>query len=90
MDIGIRIVNAPLERPDRAANEPVNELAALLAAQPGLIANLLERHVPDRQGRCRGCTTAGYGTPAQPWPCSLYFYATAAGAGGPQCAAAPS
>jgi hypothetical protein len=53
-------------------------IAQELAGLPGIVARLLAVHVPDSQGRCRGCTTGGTGVPGAAWPCSLHFYATAA------------
>lgn len=46
-------------------------LALTLAAQPDVVARLLAQHVPDGQGRCRGCTRPGTGTPMGYWPCTL-------------------
>lgn len=56
----------------------MTDFAQELAAQPDLTERLLALHVPDRLGRCRACTRPGTGRPSAPWPCVLYFYATAA------------
>ena len=53
-------------------------LAVELAGLLGVAERLLGRHVPDPQGRCRGCTVAGTGRPGAAWPCALHFYASAA------------
>jgi len=53
-------------------------LAVELAGLLEVAERLLARHVPDPQGRCRGCTVAGTGRPGAAWPCALHFYASAA------------
>lgn len=42
-----------------------------LLAQAGLVDRLRAEHVPDSQGRCKGCTTGGTGTLAAKWPCTI-------------------
>jgi hypothetical protein len=62
---------------DRAATS--NWTAAIeLAAMPGVWRPLLEVHVPDPSGRCRGCTQGGTGIPAGRWPCGPRKLAEAA------------
>jgi len=56
----------------------VNDLAQELAWQPEITQRLLDVHVADARGRCRGCTTPGTGVPGAAWPCALHFYADAA------------
>ncbi len=56
----------------------MDDLAYELAWQPEITRQLLVRHVPDANGRCRGCTSPGTGLPGKRWPCALYFYADAA------------
>lgn len=56
----------------------MDDLARELAWQPEITRRLLERHIADGGGRCRGCTMPGTGSPAERWPCALYFYAEAA------------
>lgn len=56
----------------------MNDLAQELAWQPEVTQRLLERHVADGKGRCRGCTGGGTGLPDARWPCRLHFYAAAA------------
>lgn len=53
----------------------MNELIVFLRRRPDAVARLLERHVPDGRGRCRGCTVPGYGTPSGTWPCVLRRHA---------------
>jgi hypothetical protein len=50
----------------------MNELIVFLQRRPDAVARLLERHVPDGHGRCRGCTVPGYGTPSGTWPWVLH------------------
>jgi hypothetical protein len=48
----------------------VSALATVLAETPTVFRRLLAVHVPDRVGRCTGCTTAsGVG---ETWPCRLH------------------
>ena len=51
-------------------------VAVELAAMPGVRRRLLEVHVPDRLGRCAGCTTSG-GSGVR-WPCTLHAAAAEA------------
>lgn len=51
-------------------------VAVQLAAMPGVWLRLLEVHVPDRLGRCAGCTPAG-GSGTR-WPCTLHAAASEA------------
>ena len=45
-------------------------MADVMADMPGVWRRLLEAHVPDRLGRCRGCRSdTGSG---ERWPCSLH------------------
>ena len=55
-------------------------LVAQVAAMPDVIDGLLEEHVADEFGRCRGraCTAPGYGTPLRHHPCTLHALAIAA------------
>jgi hypothetical protein len=49
-------------------------MAEVMAGMPGVWRRLLEAHVPDRLGRCRGCRSdTGSG---ERWPCSLYRIAS--------------
>lgn len=57
---------------------PLGELALQLGRLGGVAQRLLAVHVPDRHGRCQGCTVPGTGLPGAVWPCALHFYATAA------------
>ncbi|HEX8520540.1 MAG TPA: hypothetical protein VF667_13180 [Pseudonocardia sp.] len=51
-------------------------MAVVMADMPGVWRRLLEAHVPDRLGRCRGCRSdTGSG---ERWPCSLHQIATEA------------
>jgi hypothetical protein len=61
----------------RDATEPTG-VAAQLARMPDVIARLLVEHVPDENGRCRGCGLPGTGTPYVPAPCGLWTVAEAA------------
>lgn len=58
----------------------LREATRFIAAQPSGPQRLLARHLPDEQGRCRGCTVPGYGTPDKPWPCVITKMAQAAAA----------
>ncbi|MGI5131538.1 hypothetical protein ACQEVB_32370 [Pseudonocardia sp. CA-107938] len=51
---------------------------AFIAAQPGGPQRLLAQHTADATGRCRGCTTPGYGTAHGQWPCTPVLLARAA------------
>lgn len=51
-----------------AASEVVREAGRLLAAG-GAWRTLLDRHVADSGGRCRGCRSSSGGAPV--WPCAL-------------------
>ena len=55
-------------------------VVAEVAAMPEVVANLLREHQPDAKGYCtgNGCGSAGRGTPATRWPCSLHALATQA------------
>lgn len=53
----------------------VTNLTRELATMPELCHRLLERHTADGSGRCRGCTSAGTGSPAAVWPCALRILA---------------
>ena len=48
------------------------EAVGLILAEPGMALRLVDDHVPDDRGLCRGCTTPGYGTPHAHWPCTPY------------------
>lgn len=62
----------------RGADAPAL-LAHVLATQwPGVRARLIATHTDDGNGRCRGCTVPGYGTPGGRWPCLLASVAIAA------------
>jgi hypothetical protein len=59
-------------------------IVAEVATMPDVMANLLREHQPDAKGYCTGtgCGSAGRGTPATRWPCSLHALASEAkGAG---------
>ena len=43
-----------------------------LAGLPMTWHRLLIDHVPTEGGLCRACGRPGYGTPVQPWPCTLH------------------
>lgn len=45
--------------------------AVELSRAPDLVLALIATHVPTADGRCRGCTTPGYGDPSGRWPCIL-------------------
>lgn len=49
-----------------------------LSRMDELTGRLLAAHQPDGDGRCRGCTTPGRGTPQARWPCGLYRLANEA------------
>ena len=67
-------MSAPAPEADSEPGELVVELGRL-----GVLAQrLLAVHVPDRHGRCRGCTVGGTGLPGAVWPCALHFYAAIA------------
>jgi hypothetical protein len=59
---------------DARWHEAVDELARM----PDLARRLIEAHLPDDHGLCRGCTTPGVGTPLVRWPCGLHRLASAA------------
>ncbi len=46
------------------------ELPKLMAAMPGVCEGLLNTHVADANGRCRGCDSQV--RIAERWPCTLY------------------
>jgi len=56
----------------------VNLFAAALARNRHAVRRLLELHVSDEHGMCRGCTKGGTGLPGTRWPCALRFHAAAA------------
>jgi hypothetical protein len=56
----------------------MSSFAAALAHHPQAVHRLLQAHVPDRDGRCRGCAGGGSGLPGPRWPCTLRFHAAAA------------
>jgi hypothetical protein len=51
-------------------------LVQFIAAEIGRAERLLAVHVPDGQGRCRGCPVRGVAL--TPWPCTLHQAAVAA------------
>ena len=64
---------------DSASTVSGNWSAAMeLAGMPDVWAHLLDVHVPDTSGRCRGCTQGGTGIPAKRWPCGPRKLAEAA------------
>jgi hypothetical protein len=59
---------------------PTSELAAFIAAHPGLAEALLADHVDDDHGYCRACALGaqrGY----HRWPCTIAAEAEASGPG---------
>ena len=56
----------------------MTSFAAALARHPQTVHRLLEVHVPDGHGRCRGCSGGGSGRLGPRWPCTLRFHAAAA------------
>lgn len=66
-------MSAPAREVGSEAAVPLGELALQLGRLGGVAQRLLAVHVPDRHGRCRGCTV-----PGAVWPCALHFYAAAA------------
>lgn len=62
---------------DTARREsPPVPMADVMADMPEVWRRLIDDHVPDRLGRCRGCRSdTGSG---ERWPCSLYRIATQA------------
>jgi hypothetical protein len=56
----------------------MNSFAEALARNPAMVTRLMETHVSDEKGRCRGCPKAGTGLPGERWPCALRFHAAAA------------
>ena len=59
---------------DRSAWEGI---VAILREMPDLAARLRATHIPDGNGRCRGCTTPGRGTPNGRYPCAIAVIASA-------------
>jgi hypothetical protein len=53
-------------------------LVEMLIRWPDMRARLLAEHTDDGNGRCRGCTVPGYGTPGGRWPCVLAVVAMVA------------
>lgn len=53
-------------------------IVEFISRQPGGPKRLLAAYVPDEHGRCRGCTIPGTGTPFEPWPCKIHYYAASA------------
>jgi hypothetical protein len=50
--------------------EPVNPLVQMILGQQGMAARLIEEHVDDGSGRCRGCPVGGQ-RGRHSWPCTL-------------------
>jgi hypothetical protein len=45
-------------------------VVAFIAAEDGMAERILNAHMPDRHGRCRGCPNSR--TLNAPWPCMLH------------------
>lgn len=50
-------------------------IVEFMLSQPGMVATLLEEHVPDHTGHCAACYW--WQAPRPHWPCFLRVYATA-------------
>lgn len=61
------------ERPAGPSGDCIEEAARFVACQPGGAVRLLDAHVPDDSGRCRGCRQ--HTRPTPPWPCVLVVIA---------------
>ncbi|MGI5127544.1 hypothetical protein ACQEVB_12100 [Pseudonocardia sp. CA-107938] len=62
--------------PDETRDDCIREAARLVAGQAGAAELLLDIHVADRSGRCRGCRQHDRPTPL--WPCVLVAIARCA------------
>ena len=62
--------------PGHEATGTPTPMADLMADMPGVWRRLLDAHVADRLGRCRGCRS-DTGSGAR-WPCSLHHIASEA------------